>query len=47
MSIRKAAALVAILVVTVTVVVTVTIFALWSGGEDPPSPNQPVTTLRQ
>ena len=46
MSIRKAAVVVVLVVLTVTVVTTIAIYALWSGGEDPPSTSQSLTVRR-
>jgi hypothetical protein len=46
-SLRKVAAVVVVAVVVFMLVATITVYVLWSSGEDPPTPNQPVTTLRQ
>lgn len=47
MSLPKLAAIVVAGVVAVMLVATIAVYVLWSSGEDPPTPNEPVTTLRQ
>jgi uncharacterized membrane protein affecting hemolysin expression len=44
---RKLAVIVVVAVAALMLVTTITVYVLWSSGEDAPSRNQPVTTLRQ
>jgi hypothetical protein len=46
-TLRKLAAIVVVALAALILVTTITVYVLWSSGEDPPTPNQPVTTLRQ
>jgi hypothetical protein len=46
-TVRKLAAIVVIVVAAFVLVTTIAVYLLWSSGENPPTPNQPVTTLRQ
>jgi hypothetical protein len=46
-TVRKIAAIVVGVVAAFVLVTTIAVYLLWSSGENPPTPNQPVTTLRQ
>lgn len=47
MTVRKLAAIVVVAFAAFLLVTSIAVYALWSGGENPPSPSQRVTTLRQ
>ncbi|HZB35186.1 MAG TPA: hypothetical protein VE440_03845 [Gaiellaceae bacterium] len=47
MTVRKLAVIVVLAVAAFMLVTTIVVYVLWSSGENSPSPNQPVTTLRQ
>jgi hypothetical protein len=46
-SLRKVAVIVVVAVAAVMLLTTIAVYVLWSSGEDPPTPNQPATTVRQ
>jgi hypothetical protein len=46
-TLRKLAVIVVVAVAAFMLITTIAIYVLWSSGENSPSPNQPVTTLRQ
>jgi hypothetical protein len=46
-TLRKLAAIVVVAVAAFILLMTIAVYVLWSSGEDSPTPNQPVTTLRQ
>jgi hypothetical protein len=46
-TLRKLAVVAAVAFTAFVLVTTVAVSLLWSLGEEPPNPNEPVTTLRQ
>lgn len=47
MRLRRLVVVVVVAVAAFMLVTTIAVYILWSSGENPPNPNERVTTLRQ